>query len=829
MTADELARFRQIESAFHSALDRPEGAERDSFVEAAGWEDPTLAIELRQLLDAHARVEENVPSKSAPLPRFGAWQATRVLGHGGMGTVYLAERADGAFQMSAAVKVVPLALASPEIEDRFRRERQFLAMLDHPRIARLLDGGVSKDGLPYLVMEFVDGQTIDVYCDQHHLDTRDRVRLMRQVLEALMYVHSRQVIHRDIKPSNILVDEAEQPRLLDFGTARLVAPGSADAATRHLALTPHYASPEQARGETPTAASDIYSAGVLLYRLLTGRLPYHFKEISPASVAAVISGAEIDPPNLDPRLNAILLKAMAKDPAARYQSAAAMAADLSAYLEDRPVAARARGAARLQRSRLLAAVAIAAVVAAAVLFLAPGIFHTRQDPSIAVLPFVDLTGAPENRYFSEGLTDEITDELTRVKGLRVTARSSAFQFKGKTEDIREIGRRLGVAHVLEASVTRSADRVRIVAHLERVADNSLEWSHSYDSPAAGLSTAQSAMVDAIARALQTTSGNPARHVPNEEAHRLFMEGRYELQQATSDSVARAENAFRKAIEIDPQYAAVYAGLAGAVRSEDRVSAGTRRNESERQIGEEYLRKALELDPELPQALALQATFAMQYDWDWDRAEALLKRALAAGSGVTAESAYAFLLAFQHRFAEAEEHLRRAQDLDPFGTATLHDVATVRNFEGRIAEARELWTRVAALAPAMIGPKITIMMTYVEDNQTDVVLREAPKYQAQFPPEVFLVAMAKARQGKPEEARKLIEPFESRYPNTNVTTQWFALVYAFIGDEAATVKWLERSADRREFQALNLAVHPAYASMENSPGFLALKKRMGLDR
>ena len=169
-----------------------------------------------------ATIRAAAPAPERALPRFGAWQAIRLLGRGGMGTVYLAERADGAFQMKAAVKVAPMAMASPDIEERFRRERQFLASFDHPKVARLIDGGVSETGLPYLVMEFVGGLTIDRYCDALPLDARGRVALMRQVLEALAYVHGLHVIHRDLKPSNILVDDAGNVKLLDFGTARLV-------------------------------------------------------------------------------------------------------------------------------------------------------------------------------------------------------------------------------------------------------------------------------------------------------------------------------------------------------------------------------------------------------------------------------------------------------------------------------------------------------------------------------------------------------------------------------------------------------------------------------
>ena len=304
--------------------------------------DHSIFDEVRQLLENDERVRAAVPPAPERLPRFGAWQTIKLLGRGGMGTVYLAERADGAFRMLAAVKVVPLALASPEIEERFRRERQFLAALDHPKIARLIDGGLSDAGLPYLVMEYVDGLTIDRYCDDRRLAPRARVALFRQVLEALAYVHSRHVIHRDLKPSNILVTGTGQLKLLDFGTSRLVD-ATAEAAitkTGAFAFTPEYASPEQMLGEPPTAASDLYSAGVLLYRLLTGRLPYPAKEASPAALAKIIARTQPSSSGLEAPLDAILMKALSKAPANRYRSAEQMDADLDRYLEGRHVQAR---------------------------------------------------------------------------------------------------------------------------------------------------------------------------------------------------------------------------------------------------------------------------------------------------------------------------------------------------------------------------------------------------------------------------------------------------------------------------------------------------------
>jgi Tol biopolymer transport system component len=384
MNPAELERFREVEEIFYAAMEQPPGAERDRLIRERCGTDANLRSEVGLLLEDHERIRAAAPAPARRLPRFGAWQAVKLLGRGGMGTVYLAERADGAFTMSAAVKVVPLALASHDIEDRFRRERQFLAGLDHPKVARLIDGGVTETGLPYLVMEFVGGLTIDLFCDARELDTRGRIALMRQVLDALAYVHGRRVIHRDVKPSNILVDDSGNVKLLDFGTARLVDATADGALTKTgvFAFTPEYASPEQVRGEPVAVASDLYSAGVLLYRLLTGRLPYRIADPSPAGVAKVIAHEQPDPSRLDAPLDAILAKALSKEAAGRYQSAAEMDADLARYLEGQRVRAR------KSRKKFWTAMALALAIAGA------GILGWRvlRVPSHQLIPFD--TGVP---------------------------------------------------------------------------------------------------------------------------------------------------------------------------------------------------------------------------------------------------------------------------------------------------------------------------------------------------------------------------------------------------------------------------------------------------
>ncbi len=453
----------------------------------------------------------------------------------------------------------------------------------------------------------------------------------------------------------------------------------------------------------------------------------------------------------------------------------------------------------------------------------------RPTPSIAVLPLTNLSADPANQYFTEGLTDEITDLLSRNKTLRVAARSSAARFHGKSGDIRDVGRELNVANVLEGSVERSGDRVRIVAHLERVSDGSHLWSNTYERQTADLFAVQTELAQAIADNLKAAAGaqGPARHIPPADAHEAYMKGRYELQQLTPDSLTRAESDFQHAIDLDPAYGAAYFALGSA--KFDRVSAALNdRSEAERRSAEDAYRKAAALEPAMPGPHAALANLAMQYDWDWRTAEREFQQALAGPPNASADTLYASFLTFHGRFKEADAYMERAQDVDPFGSATLYNIAALRFYEGRFGAASDTSRKVLSVAPGMIGPRLVMGLSTIMDGHPDVALASFQTVEAQFPPVQIAEAMARARLGQREEALRLIRPYEAKFPNTGVPRQWFALFYALLGDETNTVKWLERSAERREMQVLNVAVNPVFRSMQDSPGFHALKKRMGLE-
>jgi len=380
--------FLRIEAIFHEALEAP-AEKRSGLVEARCQGDPELATEVWSLLnacEAEAKVTESGWQGSeggrqvlAGLERVGPYAIDRLLGRGGMGAVYLAHRADGQFEQKVAIKLIDLPLATDLFRERFRQERQILAELQHPYIARLLDGGVTAGGDLYLVMEYVDGMPIHRFCEQHRLSEPERITLFLRVCEAVQFAHHHFVVHRDLKPDNILVDENGTPRLLDFGTAKLLSPSLVPAdnqLTREgfQSFTPQYASPEQILGTPITAATDTYSLGVLLYVLLTGNLPYELKELTTAEMLRVICQEPPRKPEhavdslkrLDADVQAILLKALRKEPKERYLTVEQLAADLRAYLDGRPVAARHgtlryRGAKFIRRNRLgLAAAALLA-------------------------------------------------------------------------------------------------------------------------------------------------------------------------------------------------------------------------------------------------------------------------------------------------------------------------------------------------------------------------------------------------------------------------------------------------------------------------------------
>ncbi|WP_321472209.1 serine/threonine-protein kinase [uncultured Paludibaculum sp.] len=357
-------RWERIQDLFVAAAGLP-SSERRTFLDEACGDDDLLRAEVESLLDAEQGaggfVEEAfgraAVKLAAPGPRMvGAYRILKEIGRGGMGAVYLAERADQQYHKRVAIKMARFSGYGEFVHERFRHERQILATLEHPNIARLLDGGETDDGLPYIVMEYIEGRPVTDFAVEHALDVRARLELFLKIAAAVQYAHRFLVIHRDLKPSNILVTASGEPKLLDFGIAKLLEPGAMQEAIMHTStgmrlLTPDYASPEQVRGESVTTASDVYSLGVVLYELLSGTKPHRLKDYTPLEIDRAVCEEETERPStaaartgafsrLDAELDVIVLEAMHKDPARRYASVEHLADDLRRYLTGLPIQAR---------------------------------------------------------------------------------------------------------------------------------------------------------------------------------------------------------------------------------------------------------------------------------------------------------------------------------------------------------------------------------------------------------------------------------------------------------------------------------------------------------
>src|SRR5918998_1817666 len=531
-------RWKQVEEVFQAALDLPRD-ERPRFIAEKCADDAALRVQVEALvaqyeeagdfIEEPAFVVNNFNPASVPFrtttptsfeddpmagARVGSYKIVREIGRGGMGAVYLAVRADSEFQKRVAIKLVKRGMDTDFILRRFRNERQILASLDHTNIARLLDGGTTETGLPYFVMEYIEGQPLYRYCDSEKLTIPERQRLFVQICHAVGYAHQNRVVHRDIKPSNIIICSDGTPKLLDFGIAKLLNPElSPDTltptATAMRLMTPEYASPEQVRGEQASPASDIYSLGVLLYELLTGHRPYHFPSRSPHEIARVICEEEPEHPSRaisrtedivplegiapsgDPTtlefickmrggtvesvrrelagdLDNITLKALKKGPGRRYASVERLRDDLLRHLEGRPVSAPFVFPTSAKTPKTVA-----------------GSEAVTGEKTLAVLPFkmlnvqrADETG--EN-YLGIGLADALITRLSNVRRFSVRPTSSVIRYSGTDiGDPFAAGHELGVSYVVDGRIQRANERIRITVQLLNVYDGATMWAGQFD-------------------------------------------------------------------------------------------------------------------------------------------------------------------------------------------------------------------------------------------------------------------------------------------------------------------------------------------------------------
>ena len=829
-------------------------------------------------------VEDAVANKLRPGARVGPYELIRPLGTGGMAQVWLARRADGAFKRDVALKLPTPARDRHDLARRFPQERDILASLEHPLIARFYDAGIDAEGLPYFAMEYVPGQPLTGWCDAHRLDVGARLALFLQVLEAVQYAHEKLVVHRDLKPSNILVTESGQIRLLDFGIAKLMElEAPRDAQLTNIfgrALTPDYASPEQLCGDPVDARSDIYSLGVVLYELLSGVRPHPLRGSgSPAAPAHGHARVQLEKPStqvdqaaavtraatpdrlsrqLRGDLDAIALRALARDPDGRYASAKAMAEDLRRHRAGRPIEAlpaavtyRLRKAVRRNRVVIAAGVAAGmAIVAAVAVAVVATAGHGRiravpasplatvtptaapapayvppasvQVPgkSVAVLPFVDLSQRQDQQYFSDGLAEELINHLSHTPDLKVIARTSSFQFKGHDEDVRLIAAKLGVAQLLEGSVRKSGDALRVTTQLVRASDGVTLWSQTYDGNITEIFKVQDDIAARVSRALDAKLAAAERPAGNEadvQAYNLVLEGDYFQRRRSRSNIEKAVQLYRQAIALRPDYALAWASLAGAYLRLDEAGESPSPDYNARIVA--ALNRAIRLDPDLVLSYYTRAGFEIAIQWDWAAAQADHERmrALDPGSSLLPVALGDTAMVSGHP-VEAVQHYQRAVELNPLDPVALKALGDALCDAGRLQSCLSYRLELQQLHPELRGINASVGEAYLLLGQLAEALRVTQREPEQ---DSRLAGLAKVyasmgRRGDSDVALKSLEDHYGRDDDYEI-----AQLHAWRGETDAAFGWLQHCRRAHNFQILFMKSDPFLHSIAGDPRFQTL--------
>jgi eukaryotic-like serine/threonine-protein kinase len=869
-------RWKKVEEVFESALERSPDERRGYLAEACAgdeslrgqvetllqsYDDAGSFIEAPVLAPDAARtlVDENSPAMIGR--RVGSYKLVREIGRGGMGSVYLAVRADDEFQKRVAIKLIKRGMDTDFIIRRFRNERQILASLDHPYIARLLDGGTTEDGLPYFVMEYVEGQPIHFYCDTQKLSIHERLRLFCKVCLAVHYAHHNLIIHRDLKPSNILVTGDGTPKLLDFGIAKILNPEissqTLDPTTAALRLmTPEYASPEQVRGEGATVASDVYTLGVMLYELLTDHRPYRLRshmpqdlvhvicEVEPERPSTAINGIEVipidgrEPLEITPEsvsrarnstleqlrrqlsgsLDNVVLKAMSKAPQRRYQTVEELSEDINRYLEGQAV-------------------------------LAPNHFPGQpssteirtEEPStasrsIAVLPFKVLrTEEKSDEFLGMGLTDAIITKLSNIHRIMVRPTSSVLKYFDGEHNVQAAGYELDVGFVLDGRVQRVGDRVRVTVQLVRVRDGTPLWATKFDENCSDIFAVEDSISEQVAQALMPRlTGEELellhkRETENANAYQAYLKGRYYWNKFSDEGFEKALEQFREAIRLDPDYAQAYVGIADYYNWV--AIYGLRAPKDCFPQAKEAATVALELDDTLADAHAALGFTTLCYEWNGAAAELSFKRALELNPhSAPAHHWYSNLLAAQGRFDEAAAEMRRTQEINPLSLMDKSMTGWIyyqaRQYEMAVRELQRTleMDRSFGNSYMILGGVYERLGRYedaiqMEEKALELMTGSVVPY--------WFLGHSLAVSGKRSEALSIIEKLQQLSTERYISPYYLALIYAGLGDADAVIEWLTKAYESRDEWLIWLGSEPKLDEFRKDRRFIDLLHRVGL--
>jgi eukaryotic-like serine/threonine-protein kinase len=727
----------------------------------------------------------------APGTRLGPYEILAPIGAGGMGEVYKAT--DTRLGRTVAVKV----LAS-EFSERFEIEARAISAVNHPNICALYDIG-THEGRGYLVLEYLEGSPL-----QGPLPADEALRVAIQIAAALEAAHRKGITHRDLKPANIMVAEDGSVKLLDFGLAKLAGVSGTDV-TRTLAGTvigtAAYMAPEQAEGKPLDARSDIFSFGAVIYELVSGR-----RAFPGDSMASVLSSVLRDNPTplgspAPAGLEPILMRCLKKNAGDRYQ--------------------------QMQEVR-------AALEALRTPTQAVPVQTARTEASIAVLPFANLSADKENEYFSDGLAEEVINALSHVRGLKVTARTSAFAFRGENQDIRKIAETLNVRTILEGSVRRAGSRIRVTVQLINAADGYHLWSERYDAEMADVFAVQDEIASAIAGALKlklsADLAENRRHTPELPAFEALLKGRHYQFDGTPEGLRRSKEYFEKAIELDPEYALAHAALASYY-----WSLAFNGLEPAREVmgaAREAALKSLELDPSLPEALAALAVGAATYDYDWRGSERWFRQAMA-GDSVTAgvRWCYAFYYLMPlGRLDQAVKELERAIESDPLNFGMR--IALINGLHAAGLDDRAIVESQKALETDKTRWSVYLALARIyafRGNLTEAVAAAEKAYRlASWNFRVMaILAGVLIQAGEEGRAAALVEKLNAASGNTYGTPMALAVLNAMSGNTDAAADWYGKAIEERDPAVVGYLRTPLMQKLQASTRWPALASQLNL--
>ena len=767
------------------------------------------------------------------------YQILEKLGEGGMGVVYKAR--DTVLGRLVAVKVlVGAAGQTPEKRFRFLQEARAASALNHPNIITIYEIANSGDA-DYIIMELVRGDTLHDLIENRRLSLIDSLKYSIQVADALGAAHEAGIVHRDLKPANVMVTPDGLVKILDFGLAKL-AESVREAELEEMEKTQSirfsmgpqtqegsivgtvaYMAPEQAEAKKIDGRADIFSFGAVLYEMISGEKAFQ-GATGLATLAAVLRDEPRNlntlVPDLPPDVAAIVSKCLRKSAGARYQTMAAVKADIEqVYFAIRS------GTASVASSIWKRPVA------------------TRQAPSIAVLPFTNMSSDKENEYFSDGLAEEIINALTAISGLRVTARTSAFAFRGKEQDIRGIGETLNVASVLEGSVRKSGNRVRVSVQLIGVADGYQMWSERFDRELIDVFAIQDEISQKVVETLrvrlaeqsssdaQPTASLIKRPTANFDAYNLYLKGRYELNQMTREGLVNSKRYFEEAIELDPGYAVAYDGLAYAHYTEGFLGFVAPRLSMP--LAKTAVRRAIELDESIAEGHATLGVILALYDWDWASAEREFVRSIEInGSSPASRDVYAFYyLRPVGRIDDAIVEVQHALALDPLSVLYRVHLGFLFYLRRDTAHAVDQFKRALEINPryylayGMMGP------AFVLDSRFDEAIATYQKAKEMDAASKFvdsLLATAYAAAGRRDEASALLQQVLELASREYVSPVSIAYIYAALGEKDSAFSQLGSAVEDRDPNLLGLKTNPAFDSLRSDPryGELLASMRLG---